>query len=99
MRTAMRCPHCGSAVEQDPWKLLASETAKCESCGTRYKAVFSERSPFIALAVGAVVWFVAFLLVNAAGYREISEAVASAVAVMGVAVCGYRYALSLKVTN
>lgn len=86
-------------MEGDPWKLLASAPATCEICGTRYKAVFSERSTFVALAVGAAAWFVVFLLVNAAGYRGISEAVASAVAVVGVAVFGYRYALALKVAK
>jgi hypothetical protein len=99
MRTAFTCPHCRAAVKQDPWKLLASAPATCENCGTRYKAVFSERSTFIALVVGAAVWFVAFLLVNAAGYREISEAVASAVAILGVAVCSYRYAVSFEVAK
>ncbi len=99
MRRALTCPHCGAPVAGDPWKLLASAPAPCESCGNRYEAAFSERSTFVALAVGAATWFVVFLLVNAAGYRGISEAVASAVAIVGVAVCGYRYALALKVTK
>ena len=99
MRRALTCPHCAAPVEGDPWKLLASTPATCGSCGIRYKATFSERSTLVALAVGTGAWFVVFLLITAAGYRGISEAVASAVAVVGVAVFGYRYALALQVTK
>jgi hypothetical protein len=94
----MTCPHCGSEVKQDPWKLLASaHAAECESCGIRLRAVFNERSTFIALAAGTAECFAALLVANAAGYQRISEAVASVAGVLAVAICGYRYGVCLKV--
>ena len=84
MKKVLACPRCRSEVRHDPWKLIAStQTTVCESCGAALKATFDERSTFIALATGGVVWFAAFVTTNAAGYPEVSEAAASVADVAG----------------